>query len=244
MRKCGKLSKFLLDFEESRLPIENSKRRCTDFFFFFLLLLSWITMTIIGFEVLGLGVVGKPYLQPGNPQRLFFGMDYTGTICGTKDMSGHRMRWLPNYDLTNPSSSGALVPQNFGICVSSCPSIGDIVYDPYDNYGSWVASSSSFSIVGYCISYNEIQQESTSHVIFSDFIESYSVIGTIGFLLTIILCMLFLFAIRIPLLLRFVVWSCIWLVLLLLSVGCYVFIEKAKSVSQSSTSKQNFVEVI
>jgi heme A synthase len=70
--------------------------------------------------------------------------------------------------------------------------------------------------------------------IFADFIVANRVIGLTGFLMALVASVLFLATIRIPGILRSIVWLCIIVVFVLLAVGGYALLEEAKSQSGMS----------
>jgi len=60
--------------------IKDKKRHCTDSIFLVLLIAAWVAMTIIGLIVTG--AIQDDALQTGNPYRLTNTLDYQGNICG------------------------------------------------------------------------------------------------------------------------------------------------------------------
>lgn len=144
---------------------------------------------------------------------------------------------------------GAIVPPLFGICVSSCPKQGDTVYDPYGitPYGSWVVPYDTKQFLNNCLYISVPNIDNTSGTtLLSDFIRSYKIIAIFGFILAIVFSFLFLLIIRIPFILRTIVWSCIWLILILLSSGAYILLTKAKdeiSTEDKDTYSENTTEV-
>lgn len=113
----------------------NKKRDCTDIIFTFLLIASWIVMTLIGFAAVG--IIQSDIIDKGDPKRLIRGVDYMGKICGVDDPVKHLgNKWEPNTFFFNPDSNGDYVPQEYGICVESCPVKNERRYDPYDDTSS------------------------------------------------------------------------------------------------------------
>jgi len=117
----------------------------TDLPFLLLLIASWGLMTIIGnillklnlrmigiwYEI-GLAVTGTvpvAGLSVGDPNRLFHGIDYQGSICGVDgDVKNLDKLYYPNKDkntssILNGTMSTEQVPSSMGICVSDCPAI-------------------------------------------------------------------------------------------------------------------------
>ena len=78
-------------------------------------------------------------------------------------------------------------------------------------------------------------------IVFSDLLKTYSVVALLGFVLSMALSFLFLLTIRMPLVLRATVWLCVWLVLGILSFGCYSILLLAKG--EESYRRQSIAEI-
>eukprot|EP01029_Cantina_marsupialis_P014267 TRINITY_DN3155_c0_g1_i1.p1 TRINITY_DN3155_c0_g1~~TRINITY_DN3155_c0_g1_i1.p1 ORF type:complete len:803 (+),score=176.36 TRINITY_DN3155_c0_g1_i1:81-2489(+) len=103
--------------DEHKVPIKvNGGRKCTDCLFLLLFIAFWGVLVIIA-------MAG---LDKGEPERLIYGKDYTGTVCGTAEFSDKKYVYYPKIgeDLDLFSSTGNLNPLDidlFGICVEECP---------------------------------------------------------------------------------------------------------------------------
>ncbi|OQS02050.1 choline transporter, partial [Thraustotheca clavata] len=117
--------------DDGSSPFKKSNRKCTDILCLLFFILFWIGMAIISIIA----------YTKGQPQRLAYGMDFEGRICGTKMTS--EANGVPAYDLTNykylayPRLSQDLYemeltpgfnptdPANlkklYGVCVDTCP---------------------------------------------------------------------------------------------------------------------------
>ncbi|RYG66411.1 CTL/SLC44 family protein [archaeon] len=211
----------LVKHDEDVFPVEG--RRCTDVAFLFLILSTWICVTFIGLSAMG--VIHSEVINQGNPKLLTHGVDYMGNICGVDSPVQHLSKKVyPNFDLTTVSSTSDYVPALFAVCVESCPSAGDTITDPYGTYGSWVASDDSRDFLNACLFSTESAGNTSLVTLLSDLAQTAMLIGLLGFVLACILSLCFLLIVRIPLLLRLVVWSCALLVQLLLSVGGLFFL--------------------
>jgi len=119
---CGGLS------DEDKLGmIPDDKRKCRDIFCCTLFSLFWIGMIIIG-------AIGLKY---GKWQRLLYGTDYKGQVCGS-DISSKAYVTYPRTNEDFIANLGKTNPMDYkfyGICVSSCPDSLSIVcnYDIDEN---------------------------------------------------------------------------------------------------------------
>eukprot|EP01031_Cornospumella_fuschlensis_P029737 gene29737-35905_t len=207
--------------DEDAYPV--AKRRCTDVAFLLLIVATWICVTFIGLAAMG--IIHSDVINKGNPKLLTHGVDYEGNICGVDSPVQHLPKKIfPNFDLTTVSSTGEYVPALFAVCVESCPSQGDTIEDPYGTYGSWVASDNSRDFLNACLFSSESAGNTSLVTLLSDLAQTSMLIGLLGFVLACILSLGFLLIVRIPLLLRVVVWSCAFVVQLLLSVGALYFL--------------------
>jgi Plasma-membrane choline transporter len=187
-----------------------------------------ICMLYVGFAALG--VIQSPLINQGNPQRLLNGVDYMGNICGSSGVTSHlKQKWTPNSSGSNPDSLNIFVPNGFGICVASCPKIGDIRSDYYKIYGEWKALVDTVSVLNYCTTLDDegyfVGDLTLS--IFADIIRSASVTFVFGFPVPAILSMLFLSVVRLPFILRALVWVFVVLIFGFLAVCALVFLERA-----------------
>jgi hypothetical protein len=207
-------------------PVSSSSRVCTDPVFLLLLIATWTVMTIVG--LCSLGLVSSPYIQAGNPQLLMHGVDYQGNICGVDHIVQNLpKRVFPNLFGTNPDSSGNYVPILSAVCVAQCPEDGGLIVDPYSQYGNWSAPASSNSFLNDCIYMNEDEGNTSATTIMTDFARTAGLIGVAGFVLAVTLSLLFLLVVRIPLLLRFTVWTCIAVIQAILTVGALFILSEA-----------------
>jgi hypothetical protein len=209
------------------LPMKNENRKCTDTFFIVLLCIAWMLMTAAGMQLLG---VYKPvWLHEGDPERLLRGIDYKGHLCGVGEFEDSNNIWFPNLDGNNYNSQNVLVPVGFGICVANCPGKLSVVTDPYGEYGTWTNPSDCVNIVSRCMPLDakKSNQLFSAAIVFSDLLETYSLIAMFGFVLAIVLSILFLVTIRIPCILRASVWLCVCAVFFILTVGCYSILQVA-----------------
>jgi len=231
--------------KEKTIVVPEIHRRCTDVFFLLLIICTWIVMTIIGLASVGLITINT--LPKGNPQLLFHGVDYEGNVCGIDSpVANLPYRIFPNFYLTNPSSTGVYVPALFSICVSSCPGTKGIIDDPYDTYGSWTTPYNTNNFVNDCLYMNENQDNTSGTTILSDFVHSAEMIALLGFLVSVVCAFLFLFITRIPLVLRTVVWGCVFLILALFAGGGYFLLTEARDqqASDNANQTQTYVEVL
>jgi hypothetical protein len=215
-------------------------RVCTDMIFFIALFICSICMLWVGFAALG--VIQSPFIHQGNPQRLLNGIDYMGNICGSAGVTSHlKQWWTPNSSGTNPDSLNTFVPNGFGICVDSCPKIGEIRSDSYKIYGEWTALVGTVNVLNYCITLDDEGRFAGDLTLsfFADIVRSASVIFVFGFPVPAVLSILFLSVLRLPLILRALVWVFAVLIFGLLAVSAFVFLERASygdSVLSSATS--------
>ncbi len=226
------------------LPVPYKQRGCTDKFCLALLIAMWIGMTIVGFASIGL--IKVPYLHKGNPELLLHGVDYEGNICGIDSVVEKLpLRIMPNFYATTESSTGDYVPPLLAVCVSSCPSQGDTITDPYGTYGTWSAAYDSRDFLNNCLYISEDRDSTSATTIISDFARAAGVIAILGFLLALICSFLFLLITRIPLVLRSIVWFCVGFILIVLAAGGYFLLNEAKQQehSHSSSSMQSKTEI-
>ncbi|EQC34036.1 hypothetical protein SDRG_08250 [Saprolegnia diclina VS20] len=121
-------------------PFKKSSRKCTDVLCLLFFVLFWI----------GMAVISIVSYTKGQPQRLAYGMDFKGRICGTQSTSA--ANGVPAYDLTNYTylayprlaqdlydmqldtkfdpTDPANLKKLYGVCVSACPSSLDANGDP------------------------------------------------------------------------------------------------------------------
>jgi hypothetical protein len=231
------------------LPIKDG-RRTTDLLFCFLLFISWAVMTCIGLSALGIPYFGNSLIKikAGNPQLLLHGVDYQGNICGiSSTVSDAKYTWNPNIAGTNADNNGKYAPPFLSVCVSRCPHEGDEITDIYGTYGTWKSQYDSTAPLYNCISKSFSSQYTdsadTTVLIFRSFIESAATVGVSGFVLASIVSLLYLFIIRIPLVLRMAVWLCIYLILGILVAGGYSLLTRARFISRSCTSADNECKV-
>ena len=120
----------------------NAKRGCTDCVFLILYFLVWGGMIYLA----------QLAILNGDPERLVYGTDYLGNICGQKNVTpvetqnwaNRKILWYPiTYDF---KSQKLLVKEaiKLGICVEKCPKAGDIV----EGYGALSANQTSSSSTG------------------------------------------------------------------------------------------------
>jgi hypothetical protein len=216
-------------------PLEPKKKRySTDVLFLLLLVVSYFTLNLIG--LCATGKIDSEVIGKGNPQLLFHGVDYQGNICGVDpEVESLPKKWFPNPTGTNPDSDGTYVPIGLGICVRRCPDEGDDETDIYGEYGTWVAQENTADIINTCLPLNSQRLEHFAEYAFGDFLRAGDVIAIAGFGLAALASVLFLMVIRIPLVLRFIVWTSIWFVFLIQAAGGYTFIQRAKQESEGDT---------
>ena len=100
------------------------KRHCTDVLLLLLLLAAWVGMTVLG--LVGMGTIDQCSngLAPGEPKRLYNGVDVTGSVCGVNNTNPP----CPNASITglrdNTDLPYAYAPVS-GVqqyyCVKQCP---------------------------------------------------------------------------------------------------------------------------
>lgn len=213
------------------LPVE--KRKLTDFPYFVLLFISLIVMHIIG--LCALGYIPSDVIQPGDPSRLLHGVDYEGHICGVDfPVTDLPYKWFPNANMHNPDNNGKMVPFGLGICVETCPKEGTSISDPYNTYGYWNSTSTTYNIFNYCVSIDEKLINSVAFDAFSDFMQCWDIIAVFGFGFAVAISLSYLVTIRIPGVLRSVVWFCVGIIFVVLAAGTYSLLDKAK-VEESRT---------
>jgi len=205
-------------------------------------------MVLIGLSALGFHIWndGLLNIKKGSPDLLLHGVDYQGNICGISDIVKHNeFVWHPNILGVNPDSNGKLAPPFLSVCVISCPNFGEVITDIYGEYSSWKASydTQPSNILYNCksttVSMSSTDTVDSSILIFGDFVNSASIIGVAGFVLSMIVSFLYLLIIRMPCVLRITVWLCIYIALALFAAGGYSFLSRSKSLSKSCDSKDN-----
>jgi hypothetical protein len=210
------------------------KRNCTDVLFLVLLQLCITCMVILGF--MALGYINSPYIDEGNPLRLLRGVDYKGFVCGVDtEVINYDNKWEPASTGVYTDSNGNSIEENFSICVSSCPSAGEIAEKSpsySDTYGDFTAEISTKNLLFYCISteYNGYVGDVTVNL-FADFLRTIHVIAVAGFAFPCILSLMSILMIRIRLVLRALVWTSIVLVFALLVALSVLFLDRASSTS-------------
>eukprot|EP01040_Poterioochromonas_malhamensis_P016833 gene16833-19208_t len=215
--------------------LPKKKRSSTDKCWMVLLFLMWLGMTLIGLA--SIGKIKIPYIKEGNPSYLLHGVDYEGNICGVSTEVSHLPKQVyPNYYGTNTDSKGETVPKLTAICVSSCPAQNDVVTDPYGNYGSWTITEKTVDFVNTCLYVKENRITTSGTTIISDMLNTYPIIAILGFCLAIICSIGFLFVTRIPMFLRSVVWSCVFIIFLICLGGGYFLINTAKNQNKRAES--------
>lgn len=206
-------------------PINKGNRRCTDILFILILVIMWIAVTFIGLASLGL--VKSDYIVKGDPNRLIRGLDNNGNICGVDNIvKNYPNKYLPNSDGITVDNNGDLVPILYGVCVQQCPTIGDIIIDPSTLSRAWVVKTSTYDFYNYCIPLNTKPSIDSVSSVFADIFQTTKVQFAVGFALSILLSLLFLFIIRIPFILRFTVWLSILFVFIIMLLGAYTFLSK------------------
>lgn len=216
----------LKDDENSNIgPVYRQNRRCTDVIFILILIVMWTAVTFVGLA--STGIIKSDYIVKGNPNRLVRGIDYYGNICGVDNMVlDYPNKYLPNSIGINADNNGDIVPIMYGICVQECPLLGDTITDPVSKSRAWVVKVSTYNFYNYCIPYNTKPSIDSVSSVFADIIQTTTVQFVLGFSLSIIFSLLFLFIIRIPLILRFTVWLSVLFVFLIMILGSYTFLSK------------------
>ncbi|KAF0699844.1 Aste57867_9620 [Aphanomyces stellatus] len=99
----------------------NSSRKCRDVLCCVVFLVFWLGMAI-------LAIVG---VANGTPQRLLYGTDFTGQVCGTGTNATASLIYYPriNDDMTTQAAKGVppLDMKFYGLCVTKCPVVGDYI---------------------------------------------------------------------------------------------------------------------
>ena len=90
----------------------------------------------------------------------------------------------------------AFVPLEFGICLDECPKAGDVVADPYGEYGTWTAPVDTTNVLGYCIPIDDKLKEKFAEATFADIIRAKVPIGVLAFPVAVVLSFLFTQLIR------------------------------------------------
>lgn len=203
-------------------------RRCTDLIFLLLFLATFVCMNGIGFAATG--IISSNYISEGDPVRLIRGVDYTGAVCGY-DVAVKFLpqKWEPNALGFTPNDEGVLVPTGLGICVSTCPATGEVRTDPYGTYGSWTATISTVNVLGYCIPVDSTRVDNFLESSFGDFLRASRIIVVLGFGAAIGFSLLFMATIRVPGVLRTVVWLAIVLTGCIFIGGGYLVLSKISS---------------
>lgn len=112
------------DYSELGVGPASQKRHCTDILFLLLFILFWIGMIAIG------GVA----IQQGNLDRLRYGNDSEGNLCGVNNellqpaSDARNLVSKPNQYLFNPTNPQA----SYRICMEKCPSKSWQPICPYD----------------------------------------------------------------------------------------------------------------
>jgi choline transporter-like protein 2/4/5 len=189
-------------------------------------------MVILGF--MALGYINSPYIEKGNPLRLLRGVDYKGFVCGVDtEVINYNNKWEPASTGVYTDSNGNSIEENLSICVSSCPSAGEIAEKSpsySDTYGDFTAEISTKNVLFYCISteYNGYVGDVTVNL-FADFLRTIYVIAVAGFAFPCILSLMSILMIRIRLVLRALVWTSIVLVFALLVALSVLFLDRAST---------------
>lgn len=221
--------------KQSQYDILPEKRGCTDKLCLLLIFGMWIAMVLVG--LMAMGDIPARYIQQGNPELLTHGVDYEGNICGVDDpVKSLPKRVFPNFYGSNADSEGSLVPTLLAVCTASCPGNGDIITDPYGTYGTWTSPDDSQAFLNNCLYLTESSGETSGTTILSDFIHTAGMIGILGFLLAVILSLLFLFIVRIPLILRMVVWACAALIQGILTASALYFLSESSKANGGYSS--------
>lgn len=222
--------------------VPEIRRKCTDPICLLFIVVTWIVLTVIGLA--SIGIISIKSLQAGNPQLLLHGVDYKGNICGLDPIvTSLPYRIFPNFFMTNPSSTGAYVPVLFSICVSSCPNANEIISDPYNTYGTWNTPYDSSNFVNDCLYISESRESTSGLTILSDFVHSAAIIALLGFLAAVVCSFLFLTITRIPMVLRSVVWLCVFLIFAVFAGGGYFLLTEAKHQDSLNTNNATQTEI-
>jgi hypothetical protein len=219
---------FVSGSESVQVTGPTTSRHCTDVLFLLLFLATFVCMNGIGLAAVGL-LGNNKYIPTGNPLRLVHGSDYKGALCGYDDVVVDLPnKWQPNMLGVTPNSQGEFVSVAYAICVSSCPSYLDTEYNPYNDDEYWIAPVSTMNVLGYCLPVDSIRTENFLESSFADFVRAARIIVIFGFICAVLFSLLFLITIRIPCVLRTVVWLSIALICGILFGGGYVILEKVK----------------
>jgi len=100
-------------------PVPISYRKCTDCLFLIIFILYCIGILIIG------GIA----FENGNPNRLVYGSDYLGRVCGEGNKSGEPYLVYPRVYQDVVEAGTALSVDFFALCASTCPVGGQVVCD-------------------------------------------------------------------------------------------------------------------
>lgn len=213
----------------NNVDVPTKYRRCTDVLFLILFVISFASITLVGLAATGHVVV--PYITKGDPLRLVHGVDFIGNTCGVDDaVLDYQYLWRPNFLGGNTADSvGTVVSRNFGICVDACPLQGDEIADPYGIHGTWTVPVNTKRVVGFCLPLNSERQEQLFNDVFGDLMQAARVICILGFVSASVISLLFFILIRIPYMLRLLVWSAVFLITIGLGVGGYFIIVQSQS---------------
>ena len=94
------------------------------------------------------------FWQVGDIRRIDHGRDHYGNLCGLGSQASKPFVFYP--DLDTDFKKDPTLRGRYGICVSGCPKVGDVIPD----YGqarqsSWLVLQPSFSIFQRCVPYQE-----------------------------------------------------------------------------------------
>lgn len=228
--------KFLVGIHTKEIP--KTRRACTDKFFLLLILLTWAASLIIGLSALGvISTSSWTNLHAGDPDLITHGIDYEGNTCGFDLNKGSPLTFQPNLSGDNYDSLGSIVPPLLVVCVNSCPKEGDIVVDPYGNYGEWTVESNTRRFLNMCSYVSQTGYSVTSSsTIYADFMTAIPIIAGCGFGLAIVLSLLYLLILRVPYLLLSIVWCCILVITFLWAFAAYILLKEASSIRVAQTT--------
>eukprot|EP00937_MAST-01D_sp_MAST-1D-sp2_P001261 g1261.t1 len=205
----------------------TKSRHCTDILFATILICVWVGMTILG--LIGTGAITgfcSDGLGPGEPRRLFNGIDYTGNVCGisndklpcTNSTAATAAGARDNSNLTYAYAPNANNP-NFVLCMYACPATyADQVCD-YTGGNCW-PSVKTTAVGSYCVpdaaSAAAASQLNSTGVSVSDFSKAMSDVGKaqgpilgFGFGVAVFMGFVILRLLRVPAILSLLVWGMI-----------------------------------